>query len=375
MLRYLTAGESHGKALVVIIDGVPAGLKFDENFINAELVRRMSGYGRGKRMSIEHDKVEVLSGLRNGKTIASPLTLMIVNKDYKINQLPDVYCPRPGHADLAGLLKYGFDDARDVLERASARETAARVAAGAFSKLLLKEFGIKIASHVISIGNVHADLGTRTLETIIKQAELSPVRSADPKASKRMQNVIDDAARRGDTLGGTFEVVALGVPAGLGSYTQWDRKLDGNLARAVMSIQAIKAVSIGAGFESAGKKGSDCHDQIFYDKKKNIFVRDSNNAGGIEGGVTNGSPISVTGCMKPIATLMKPLVSVDIRNKKEAKASTERSDVTAVPAAGVVAESMVALEIAREFLFKFGGDSMKEIRRNYDGYMRELRRR
>jgi chorismate synthase len=348
MLRYMTAGESHGKGLLSIIDGMPAGLKIDEKFINAELKRRMGGYGRGKRMSIEDDKAEMIAGCRKGTTIGSPIGIMVGNKDHTIDELPDVKCPRPGHADLAGLLKFGFKDARSVLERASARETAARVAAGAVAKLFLKEFKIEVSSNVTMVGQA--------------------------KDEKSIREEIDKAKEAGDTLGGSFEVVAEGVPAGLGSYAQWDRRLDGALARAVMSIPAVKAVSIGDGIESAGRKGSETHDAITYNAKTKGFERASNNAGGIEGGITNGSPVVVNGFMKPIATLREPLKSVDVDTKKEALAATERSDVSAVTACSVVAESSIALEIASAFLEKFGGDSLQQVRKNYEAYLESLKK-
>ncbi|MEA3490095.1 MAG: chorismate synthase [Candidatus Omnitrophota bacterium] len=373
MLRYMTAGESHGKGLMAILDGVPAGLRMEESFINNELARRMEGYGRGKRMSIEKDKVDVISGCRKGVTIGSPIGMVIYNRDFKIDELPDVKCPRPGHADLAGIQKYGFTDARDVLERASARETAAKVAVGAVAKMVLREFGIRVFSHVTMIGGVQARTESFSFDEIIRLAERSDTRCADEKASKKMRKEIDKAKKDGDTLGGSFEIVADGVPPGLGSYVQWDRRLDGALARAVMSIPAVKAVSIGSGIECASKKGSLTHDAISYDGGKKSFTRKSNNAGGIEGGVTNGEPVIVRGFMKPIATLGAPLASVNIDTKAESGASRERADVTAVPACGVVAEAAVAFEIASFFMEKFGGDSMTETRRNHEAYVEYLK--
>lgn len=372
MFRYITSGESHGKGLMAIVDGVPAGLFLDEGLINSDLVRRMKGYGRGGRMQIEEDKVQIMSGCRAGVTIGSPVGMIILNKDYKIDELPDVHCPRPGHADLAGIQKYGFKDARSVLERASARETAARVAVGSVAKMILGCFGIKVMSHVTMLGGIEAVTAGLTYEEIFSLAEKSDLRCADAEAASRMREEIDKAKEAGDTLGGAFEVAALGVPPGLGSYTQWDRKLDGALARAVMSIPAVKACSIGEGIEFAAKKGSETHDSITQNSKTGKFSRLSNNAGGTEGGVTNGEAVIVKGFMKPIATLASPLDSVDIRTGKKSSAATERSDVTAVPACGVVAESAVATEIAAAFLDKFGGDSMKEIKRNYDGYMASI---
>ena len=375
MLRYMTAGESHGKGIMVILDGVPAGLAMDEGFVASELKRRMHGYGRGGRMAIEPEKPEFISGCRKGVTIGSPVGIMIMNTDYKIEELPEVKSPRPGHADLAGMHKFGFTDARDVLERASARETAMRVAAGAVAKLLLKEFGIRILSHVTMIGGVEADTEGLSFEEVQKRSDVSvsKVRCADKKAEELMCKAIDKAKEDKDTLGGAFEVMAEGVPAGLGSYAQWDARLDGALARAVMAIPAVKAVSIGKGMECAARRGSDTHDPIAYDKRAKAFTRSSNNAGGLEGGVTNGQPVIIKGFMKPISTLGNPLGSVDIDTKKEAAAATERSDVSAVAACGVVAESVVAIELASAFLGKFGGDSIGQIKKSYDSYIESLK--
>jgi len=373
MLRYLTSGESHGKCMLTILDGLPAGLSVDKKLIDAELFRRMLGYGRGRRMSIESDKVEILSGLRKHKTIGSPVALLIENIDQSIDRLPAVVEPRPGHADLAGALKYNTKDARDILERASARETVARVASGALAKMLLSEFGIKVTSHVIRIGRIEAKtraLGARQIETM---ASKSPVRCADPVASRLIQREIDEASASGDSLGGVFEVIVSGVPAGLGSHAQWDRKLDAKLAMAMMSIQAIKAVSFGMGFAVASVRGSMVHDGIFFDGTRGFF-RKTNNAGGIEGGMTNGEDIIIQAAMKPIATLKKPLGSVNMKTKKSAAASVERSDTCAVPAAGVVGESVSALEIAGAFIEKFGGDSIAEMKRNFEGYIKQVRK-
>ena len=330
MIRYTTAGESHGKALVAILEGIPAGLRLDGAFINKELRRRMQGPGRGGRMKIERDKAQILSGARKGKTIGSPIALLIENKDFKIDSLGAVSFPRPGHADLAGALKFGHTDIRDVLERASARETAARTAVGAVAKLFLKTFSIKFESRVVTIGGD-----------------------------------IEKAKAEGDTLGGVFEVMATGVPVGLGSYAQWRDRLDGNLARAVMSIPGVKAVEIGAGFAQALRRGSLVHDEIVYNRKLRKFERLSNNAGGIEGGISNGEDIILRAAMKPISTLMKPLRSVNIKTKKPGTAATERADVCVALSAGVVAEAVVALEIARAFAEKFGGDSLAEVKHNY----------
>ncbi len=377
MLRYMTAGESHGKGMMAIIDGVPAGLGMDVKFIDSELLRRMHGYGRGGRMAIEKDTVEIVAGCRKGRTIGSPIGILVNNKDYKIDELPDVTCPRPGHADLAGIQKYGFSDARDVLERASARETVVRVAVGAVAKLILKEFGIRVLSHVTMIGGVAADVTGLSFDDILKLADpdASEVRCADRRAEKLMCGRIDKAREDGDTLGGSFEVIADGVPPGLGSYVQWDRRLDGALARAVMAIPAVKAVSIGSGIESSGNRGSAVHDPIAYDKGKRSFVRGSNNAGGLEGGVTNGSQVVISGFMKPIATLKTPLKSVDINTKQESSAATERSDVSAVASCGVVASAVVAIEIVSALLEKFGCDSMNEVCKNHTMYVEGLKKK
>ncbi len=376
MLRYMTSGESHGKGLLAIVDGVPAGLKLDEKAINKDLARRMFGYGRGGRMSIEKDKIELISGTRKGRTIGSPVGMLIKNKDYKIEKLPPVKDPRPGHADLAGILKYGFDDARNVLERASARETAARVAAGGVAKLILKEFGIKVVSHIKMIGGIEAFTAGMTVDEIEKLAESpkSKVRCADREAEKLMCEAIDEAKADGDTLGGMFEVLAEGVPVGLGSYVQWDKRIDGAITRALVSIPAVKAVEIGNGIDCAYLRGSDTHDPIHYDKSSKIYVRESNNAGGIEGGMTNGSIVVVKGYMKPIATLSDPLGTVNIKTKARSKAATERSDVSAVAACGVVGEAVVAIELASFFLEKFGSDSIEEIWRNYEAYLKAIRK-
>lgn len=373
MLRYLTSGESHGKVLLTILDGIPAGLRVEESKINVELCRRMLGYGRGKRMSIEADKVQVVSGLRKSVTIGSPIALVVNNIDQSIDKLPVVLHPRPGHADLTGALKYDLKDIRSVLERASARETAARVAVGAVCKTLLAEFGIDIASHVVIIGGIEAQTKGLGFKHLVSISERSPVRCADPDASKLMCAEIEDAMEEGDTLGGAFELIARGVPPGLGSYAQWDKRMEARIAAAVMSIQAIKAVSFGAGFEAARLRGSMVHDEIFYDKKRG-FYRTTNNAGGIEGGMTTGEAIVVQAVMKPIATLRMPLASVNIKTKKPVSASVERSDVCAVPAAGVVGEAVVAIEIAGAMIEKFGGDSIREMKRNYNGYMEQIRK-
>ncbi len=372
MLRYLTAGESHGMCLTAILEGMPAGLRLSPTDIDGELKRRQLGYGRGARMtSIEVDRVQILSGVRFGRTLGSPLALQIPNRDSSIDKLPVVTRPRPGHADLAGALKYGHEDIRNVLERASARETAARVAVGAVAKRLLKEFGVEIFSHVVRMGGVDAQVDRLTPRQIHRRAELSPLRCADPKAEARMIRLVDQAKRAGDTLGGAIEIVALGAPVGLGSHVQWDRKLDGRLAGALMAIQAIKAVEIGAGTQVSRVFGSQLHDQIFYSRGKG-FYRRTCRAGGLEGGITVGGPVVVRIHMKPLSTLRKPMMSVDIRTKKPFAATVERSDVSAVPAAGVVGEAVMAFELANAFVEKFGGDSLPEIRRNFNGYMRQI---
>lgn len=372
MLRYLTSGESHGKALFAIIDGVPSGLRIDESYINADLWRRMLGYGRGGRMRIESDKVKVLSGVRKSVTIGSPITLSIENTDHSIDRLPVVLHPRPGHADLAGVMKYDLKDVRSVLERASARETAARVAVGGIAKALLTEFGIDIFSHVIGIGGVEAMTKGLGFDQLVAISERSPVRCADPDASKLMCAEIDDAMEEGDTLGGVFEIIARGVPPGLGSHVQWDRRIDARLAAAVMSIQAVKGVSFGSGFDAAKARGSMVHDEVFYDKKRG-FYRTTNNAGGVEGGMTNGGAVVMQAVMKPISTLTSPLSSVNLKTKRPVKASVERSDVCAVPAAGIVGEAMVAIELASAMIEKFGGDSIREMKRNYEGFVAQVK--
>jgi chorismate synthase len=372
MLRYMTCGESHGKCIVAMIDGLPAGLHIYRSSVDKELRRRMVGYGRGKRMQIEADKVDILSGIRKNMTIGSPIAMMIENRDQSIDSLPVVLEPRPGHADLAGILKYDLKDVRSVLERASARETVGRVACGAIAKMLLAEFGIRVMSHVIMIGGVEARVRGLTFSQIVTLAEKSDLRCADSKASQRMKEEIDSAARAGDTLGGIFEVLVKGVPPGLGSYSQWDKRMDANLSKAIMSIQAVKGISFGIGFKMAERKGSMVHDEIIYDGKLG-FYRKTNNAGGIEGGMTNGEDIVIQAVMKPIATLKRALASANIKTKRSVRATVERSDVCAVPAAGVIAESMAALEIANAMIEKFGGDSVVEMMRNYEGYLKQIK--
>ncbi len=386
MLRYLTAGESHGELLMGIIEGMPSGLLIRVTDIDRDLARRQTGYGRGGRMKIEKDQVKIYSGVRWGRTLGSPIGLMIRNKDWEnwrakmspdptfLNSAEPVTRPRPGHADLAGALKYGMTDVRNVLERSSARETAMRVAVGALAKRLLEEFGIEVMSHVLSIGGVFAKVPKVSLQELKKRVEASELRCSDTDAEKRMMKKIDQAKAAGDSLGGVFEVIVIGVPAGLGSHAHWDRKLDGKLASALMSIQAIKGVEVGAGFGTANRPGSLVHDEIFWSRKRG-FYRKTNMAGGIEGGISNGENIVLRAAMKPIPTLMKPLHSVDLASKKAFKASVERSDVCAVPAAGVVAEAAVAFEISAAMVEKFGGDSIDEMKRNYHTYMKHLNAR
>lgn len=372
MLRYFTAGESHGKALVAVLEGYPAGLKIEAEVVNRELKRRQTGYGRGGRMAIEQDAVELLSGTRKGITLGSPIAVRIENKDYKIEELPEVNNPRPGHADLTGGLKYNHHDVRNILERSSARETAARVAVGALCKLLLKEFGVRIASHIIQIGGVRARAQSGIdFDKIVERAESSPVRCADPEAEKKMIELIDRTKEAGDTLGGIFEVVAGAVPVGLGSCMHYDRKLDSMMGAGILSIQAVKAVEIGDGILATTQPGSEVHDEIFYAKEKG-FYRESNSSGGFEGGMTNGEPIVIRGFMKPLSTLRSAMRSVNVVTKEPFKATVERSDVCAVPSAGIIGEAVVAFELARAFLEKFGGDSIVEIKRNYEGYMKQI---
>jgi chorismate synthase len=377
MIRLITSGESHGRALSVIIEGIPAGLVIDTEFINNELARRQKGYGRGERMKIESDKAEFLSGIRFGETIGSPVTIMIENKDFenwkdlmkckKGSTNKKITSPRPGHADLSSLLKYGREDIRDILERASARETAARVAAGAICKLFLAEFGIKIYSHTLSIGKIRIKEPTKGLDKI----ENTPLRCTDPKAEKEMIRSIDDAKEKGDSLGGVSEIVAKGVCSGIGSYTNFDQRLDAAIAHSMMSIPSVKGVEIGDGIENTKKYGSEVHDEIFYSEGKGYF-RSTNRAGGIEGGVSNGEDIAVRIYLKPIPTLASPLQSVDIKSKKKTLAQKERADVCVVPAAGVIAESMIAYVLSDAFIRKFGADCLKDIKANYHYYIKRI---
>jgi chorismate synthase len=431
-LRYITAGESHGRALIGILEGIPSGLSISVKDIDRDLKRRQGGHGRGGRMKIESDHAEILSGVRWGKTIGSPISILIENKDWANWQdvmsveLPplcpplargglrggDVTRPRPGHADLSGAIKYGTHDIRNILERSSARETAMRVALGAMAKKFLSEFGIKIGSYIIQIGTVRiqspsatrrgenskfmnkgdcprftdavveSGLSPENLLSLFEKAEKFPVRCPDEEASKKMVKLIDKAVREGNSLGGIFEVFVTGAPIGLGSHVQWDRRLDGRLAQALISIQAIKGVEVGLGFDMSRRFGSEVMDEILYDSSKFIrhggqsskFCRKTNYAGGIEGGMTNGMPIILRAAMKPIPTQRKPLRSIDIITKRPVEAAYERSDICAVPAAGVIGEAMVALTIADAFLEKFGGDSIVEVKRNYDSYIEHVKK-
>src|ERR687896_1338195 len=392
MLRFTTAGESHGPALVAVLEGVPAGLALGTGDINIQLARRQQGYGRGRRMQIEKDQVELLAGVRAGETIGSPIAMLIRNRDWKnwqdvmnpaLNEGETagtarrraVTRPRPGHVDLSGLLKYDRADARDVLERASARETTARVAVSAVCRRLLAEFGIRIASHVVHLGGVDARRPATLPDDLNAVADPSPLRTLDPEAEREMILRIDEAKRAGNTLGGICEVICDGLPVGLGSHVSWERKLDGRLAAAIMSIPAVKGVEIGIGFEAARRLGGDVHDEIVPDagNRRTGFVRRlTNRAGGLEGGMTTGEPLVVRVAMKPISTLMRPLSTVDLDSGGRAEAVAERSDVTAVPAMGVIAEGMVAFVVAQAFLEKFGGDSLAETRRNHESYISDL---
>jgi chorismate synthase len=381
---FTTAGESHGKALIAIVEGLPSGLPVDEARINEDLRRRQLGYGRGGRMKIEQDTVEILSGVRHGLAIGSPVALMIENRDFvhwqdvmsvtEPAEVPKndrvVKRPRPGHADLAGGQKYEVRDLRNILERASARETAARVACGALAKLLLAEFGIEIRSHVVKLGSVPERPLDASWDEISGISEDAPLRCSDAEIQERMIRLIDDAKEKGDTLGGVFEVVAKGVPAGLGSHVSWSEKLDGRVARAIMSIPAVKAVEIGEGVANAGRPGSGVHDEITFGGEG--FGRSTNRAGGLEGGITNGQELRVRGYKKPISTLRTPLRSVNIDTKEEDLAAFERSDITAVPAAGVIGEAMLAIVLAGAMREKFGGDSIGEMQRNFNSYLARL---
>ena len=394
MLRFVSAGESHGQALIAWISGLPLGVPVDTDFIQRELHRRQLGYGRGGRQRIEKDQADILAGVRHGRTIGAPIAVRIENRDWanwekalpvedtegaesgsagaKGAQRP-LTAPRPGHADLAGALKFNLHDARYILERASARETAARVAAGAFAKLFLHQFGATVLSHTIAVGHVRLerDVEWAEIEAVCDNLE-SPLRCVDAETEARMKAEVDHVLRAGDSVGGVFEVVARGIPPGLGSHAQWDEKLDARIARAVMSIQAVKAVEIGTGIANAGGYGSEVQDEIRYEASRKRFDRSSNRAGGIEGGITNGENVVVRGYLKPISTLRRPLLTADMNTKEAVKAAYERSDVCVVPAAGVAGEAMIALELASAFLEKFGGDSLEETRRNFEGYEHQL---
>ncbi len=391
MLKFCTAGESHGEALIAIVSGLPAGVPVDAAFIDRDLWRRQQGYGRGGRMKIEHDAAHILSGVRHGITIGSPISVRLENRDWKnwqealpvdagdLQKHKPVDSPRPGHADLAGAIKYNFPEARYILERASARELAARVAAGALAKLFLRELGIEILSHVIAVGAAAAEAGAAwpQLQELYARKEVL-LNCADGTAEQRMKAEVDTALKTGDSVGGIFEVVAHNVPPGLGAYANWDQRLDGLLAAAIMSLQAVKAVEIGSGIASATAMGSAVHDEIAYAGQESAapftrFTRAHNNAGGIEGGISNGQDILVRGYLKPISTLRRPLASVNFETREPVKAAYERSDVCVVPAAGVAGEAMVALTLAGCALEKFGGDSMLETRRNYDSYLAQVR--
>ncbi len=383
--KFTTAGESHGKALVAVVEGLPAGLEIDVEKINHELWRRQQGYGRGGRQKIEKDEVQILSGVRHGVTLGGPVALLIENRDFihwqevmsaeKLENVPKnprlVTRPRPGHADLAGGQKFGTRDLRDILERASARETAARVACGAIAKQLLENFGVEIINHVVKLGSVPEKPLAATFEEIKRIDENSPLRCADADAERQMIELIDKAKIDGDTLGGIFEVVAANVVVGLGSHTSWSEKLDGRIAQAFMSIQAVKAVEIGLGVEIVGLFGSQVHDEITFENDS--FKRTTNRAGGLEGGITNGEELRVRGYLKPISTLKKPLRSIDINTKKEDLAAFERSDVTAVPAAGVIGGAMLAVVLANSMREKFGGDSLAEMKSNFENYANALK--
>jgi chorismate synthase len=386
MLRFYTAGESHGQALLAFVSGLPAQLPIDVEFINQELHRRQLGYGRGGRQKIEKDRAEIFAGVRHGKTIGAPVALRIENRDWAnwekilpVEASEDdpgtkkLVAPRPGHADLAGSQKFNYHDARYILERASARETAARVAAGAFAKLFLRELGTEIASHTVQVGHVKLDHAATWEQIRNISANLeSPLRCVDSATEEKMKAEVDAALKAGDTVGGIFEVVAHSIPVGLGSHAQWDEKLDGKLAQTVMSIQAVKGVEIGAGVTAAASYGSEVQDEISYDKSAHRFRRSSNRAGGLEGGITNGEDVIVRGYLKPISTLRRALGTADMVTKEPVQAAYERSDWCVVPAAGVAGEAMVALVLADAFLQKFGGDSLAETRRNFDNYARQI---
>ena len=382
-LRFLTAGESHGQALTAVLEGIPAGLVLSAGDINSDLRRRQAGHGRGGRMRIESDEVRVTSGVRGGRTLGSPIALTIGNRDWvnwsavmPVEAAPlknPATTPRPGHADLPGALKYGHRDVRNILERASARETAARVAVGAVARRLLAEFGVDLVGHVVAIGPVFAKRLPADVRSLRRRTESSPVRCGDPAAARAQVRLVDRIRATRDSIGGVVEVRATGLPAGLGSYVHWDRRLDGRIAGAVMSIQAFKGVTIGDAFEIARRPGSRAHDEIRYDRRRG-FHRRTNRAGGLEGGMTNGEDLVIRAAVKPVSTLMRPLGTVDLVSKRPARALRERSDVCIVPPAAVVAEAVVAMELARAMQEKFGGDSIAEMKRNYAGYLKQIRK-
>jgi chorismate synthase len=388
MLRFETAGESHGECLVATLTGLPAGIPISLEAVNRELWRRQQGYGRGGRMKIESDRAEIVAGVRHSKTVGSPVAIIVRNADWKnwtealpVEEFPGseekrkpVTRPRPGHADLAGAIKYNFHDARYILERASARETTMRVAVGAFAKALLREFGIEVLSHVIAVGPARLERAASWDELVALSLKNEVLLGCvDTEAEARMKAVVDEAYRTGDTVGGIFEVVAHGIPPGLGSHTTWDSRLDGRLAQAIVSIQAVKGVEVGFAAEGSASFGSKVQDTIHYDREGHRFFRGANRAGGLEGGITNGQDLLVRGMLKPISTLRRPLESVDLGTREAALAAYERSDVSVVPAAGVIGEAMVALVLAQAFLEKFGGDSLGETRRNFEGYMEQVK--
>ena len=388
MLRFETAGESHGECLVATLNGLPAGIPISLDTVNRELWRRQQGYGRGGRMKIETDRVEIVAGVRHSHTIGSPIAILIQNRDWKnwTESLPveefegsaekwkAVTRPRPGHADLAGAIKYGFHDARYILERASARETTARVAVGAIAKALLGQFGIRVLSHVLAVGPAKLERAAtwEEIEALSLRDEVL-LGCVDPEAEARMKTVVDEAYRTGDTVGAVFEVVVRGLPIGLGSHVSWDSRLDGRLAQAIVSMQAVKGVEVGFAADGAASFGSKVQDTIHYDREAHRFTRGANRAGGLEGGITNGEDLLVRGMLKPISTLRKPLESVDLQTREPSPAAYERSDVCVAPAAGVIGEAMVAIVLAQAFLEKFGGDSLTETRRNFDGYSEQVK--
>jgi len=379
MLRYWTAGESHGKTMLAIIDGFPAGVSIETDLIDVELKRRQGGYGRGGRQKIETDQVEILSGTWQQKTIGSPIALQVINRDYKLERMVDLERPRPGHGDLSGAIKY-LGPIRSILERASARETTVRVASGALTRQLLSEFGIEVVGYVVELGGLALDPVSEEIQQLRRRRDASEIYSLEPERDEEFKTLIDQTGDAGDTLGGIVEVRVEGLPFGLGTHAQWDRKLDGRLAQAVMAVQAIKGVEIGLGFEAARRPGSEVHDPIHYDeaeKMKNTlgYQRPSNNAGGLEAGMTNGQPLVVRAAKKPISTLRKPLDSINMESKEMESASYERSDVCAVPAASVIVENVVAFEVARALVDKFGGDSLEEMKARYDLFQEMARQR